>query len=134
MEYTPKWLRSVLENTGSMSYQMPWYHILSSRELFIGYRKENRSKGILEVYNPNQFARQFGLTQGIPIPHLPSISSKNELRPSIGVEYMKSQVRRYIKMYKAFEPKEFVPKPSCTKEHKIWWENAISAYSTTTGQ
>ena len=131
MEYTPKWLRSVLENTGSMSYQMPWYHILSSRELFIGYRKENRSKGILEVYNPNQFARQFGLTQGIPIPHLPSISSKNELRPSIGVEYMKSQVRRYVKMYKTFEPKEFVAKPGCTKEYKIWWENAISAYLKT---
>ncbi|GMP83389.1 hypothetical protein CsSME_00037319 [Camellia sinensis var. sinensis] len=99
-----------------------WASILLSRELFIGTLNPRAYKCISEVYCPSQFARQFGLTQGIPIP-LCSLSNVHltarDLRvPKIKLEQATFKLLKDLSEFK-FTP--FIPSGLALKRFQNWW-------------
>ena len=66
----PLWLKNFLSDRlcALPAHKDIWASILISRELFIGTLNPRAYKCIAEPYCPAQFARQFGFSQGVPIP------------------------------------------------------------------
>ena len=84
--YGPAWIHVDLltASTEELAEVAPyWGSVLTSRDLLNGVRPKARaSKLSAEPYNPNCFAQQFGLIQGIPAPYQ-SVIAPDDTRPEL---------------------------------------------------
>ncbi|GMQ08457.1 hypothetical protein CsSME_00052177 [Camellia sinensis var. sinensis] len=99
-----------------------WASILLPRELFIGTLNPRAYKCISEVYCPSQFTRQFGLTQGIPIP-LCSLSNVHLTARVLKVPKSKLDEATFklLKDLSEFKFTPFIPSGLALKRFQNWW-------------
>lgn len=120
----PTWLQSFLadKECSTSPHKDMWASILLPRELFIGTLNPRAYKCISEVYCPSQFARQFGLSQGIPVP-LCSLSNVHLTARDLRIPKSKPEaaVLRLLKELSEFQFIPFRPFGSVLKRFKNWW-------------
>ncbi|GMP34699.1 hypothetical protein CsSME_00007464 [Camellia sinensis var. sinensis] len=99
-----------------------WASILLPREFFIGTLNPRAYKCTSKVYSPSQFARQFGLTQGIPIP-LFSLSNIHLTTRDLKVPKSKLEKAtvKLLSDLSEFEFTPFLPSGSVLKRFQNWW-------------
>ncbi|GMP68244.1 hypothetical protein CsSME_00027919 [Camellia sinensis var. sinensis] len=99
-----------------------WSSILIPRKLFIGTLNPRVYKCISEAYYPSQYGRQFGLTQGIPIP-LCSLSNLDLTTRELKVPKTRLDEAnlKLIEDLEEFEFISFIPQGKALKRFQVWW-------------
>ncbi|KAF5931547.1 hypothetical protein HYC85_027718 [Camellia sinensis] len=106
-----------------------WASLLIPRELFIGTTNPRAYKCIAEPYCPAQFARQFGFTQGVPIP---LCSNTNLTLTKRDLKVRKSRLEeatfKFMDDLATFEYIPFIPQGTFLKRYQSWWVSNMEVY------
>ncbi|KAK4716015.1 hypothetical protein R3W88_014353 [Solanum pinnatisectum] len=112
--FSPEWLR---------------LFFLIVRDLQYGLALGNSSfgKAGVEYYSPNQFARQFGLTQTVPLPPHQSFNASSLDRMIIfnSVNCIQEVDSRFVQLKRKFSVVPFHANPKCTSSFESWWSTYI---------
>ena len=127
----PSWLRNFLSDKSCTSpiHKDIWASILIPRELFIGTLNPKAYKCIAEPYCPAQFARQFGLTQGVPIPLCSNTKlslTRRELK--VRKSRLEEATFKFIDDLVNFEYTPFIPQGTVLKRYQNWLETNMVIY------
>ncbi|KAH0753625.1 hypothetical protein KY290_023895 [Solanum tuberosum] len=132
--YSPGWLQ-LAEHIPSNKLALDdiWSNFLIPRDLQYGLAIGNSSVGKagVEYYSPNQFARQFGLTQTVPLPPHQSVNASPLERIVFNSESGIREVdSKFDQLKRNFSVVEFHPNPKCTPSFESWWSTYISKTRT----
>lgn len=132
--YSPGWLQ-LAEHIPSSKAALDaiWSSFLIPRDLQYGLALGNSSVGKagVEYYSPNQFARQFGLTQTVPLPPHRSLNASPLERVVFNSESGIREVdTKFDQLKRNFSLVEFRPNPICTPSFESWWSTYISRTRT----
>ncbi|GMP88219.1 hypothetical protein CsSME_00040284 [Camellia sinensis var. sinensis] len=95
-----------------------WASILFPRELFIGTLNPRAYKCISEAYCSSQFTRQFGLTQGMPVPLCSLCNS----------DLFDEATLKLIIDFDEFKFSSFILQGNALKRHQNWWTANIEVH------
>jgi len=116
---------SDLHNEQVQEQNESWRHILTSRHVLVGcsISSAKLSSCSFETYCPNQWSRQFGLSQTIPYPYFhPTIHE--EIGSRIHLEdptQAESILTENTKLFQDFGPFFFKPASDCSAAFDHWW-------------
>ncbi|GMP59625.1 hypothetical protein CsSME_00022841 [Camellia sinensis var. sinensis] len=116
---------SDLHNEQAQEQNETWRHILTSRHVLVGcsISSAKMSNCSFETYCPNQWARQLGLSQGIPYPYFhptihEEIGSRIFFKDPTQTE---SILTESTKLFQDFGPFFFKPAADCLTAFDHWW-------------
>jgi hypothetical protein len=116
------------------SRRLFWASILLPRLIPVGFALNNTPFGncSFENYSPCQFARQFGLVQGIPMPFVhPEITEMASSRPSIkakNANMISLMVNNFQRRVKAFKLLDFKVNVGTSSSFEEWWSAMKALY------
>ena len=116
---------SDLHNEQVQEQNESWRHILTCRHVLVGcsISSAKLSSCSFETYCPNQWSRQFGLSQAIPYPYFhptihEEIGSRIHLKDPTQAE---SILTENTKLFQDFGPFFFKPASDCSAAFDHWW-------------
>ena len=133
----PSWLKNFLSDRfySSPYHKNIWASILIPRELFFVTMNLIAYKCIAEPYCPAQFARQFGFSQGVPIPlcintDLSLTSRDLKVRRS----KLEETTSKFVQDLSEFEYISFIPQGNLLKRCQNWWVTNMEGHLAITPQ
>lgn len=128
----PEWQRLSLHHHCITSSKQDlsdiWSSYLIARDLHYGLVLGNSifCKAGVEYYSPNQFARQFGMTQAVPLPPYQSANTSSLGRIVFhSVNCIQEVDSKFVQLKKKFSAVHFDANPKCTPSFESWWSNYI---------
>ena len=104
-----------------------WKSFLTARDLLYGLSAEAKnSKDGVEYYNPAQLARQFGLTQCVPVPPYQSLNANFGERPTFKLEDLALAKSTSFELKNKCQLMAYAEHPSKTKAFESWWKSYSS--------
>jgi len=133
----PTWLNHFLSDRlcALPIHKDMWASLLIPRELFIGTTNPRAYKCIAEPYCPTQFARQFGLTQGVPIPLCSNTNlslTKRDLK--VRKSRLEEATFKFMDDLASFEFIPFSPHGPALKRYQNWWVSNMEVYLAISSQ
>ncbi|XP_059306582.1 uncharacterized protein LOC132058031 [Lycium ferocissimum] len=132
----PEWLTLSLHHHCRTSSKQElsdiWSSYLIARDLHYGLHldKSILSKAGVEYYAPNQYARQFGMIQAVPLAHQSANTSSHSRIVFNSVNCIQEVDLRFVQLKRKFSPVYFDANPKCTSSFESWWSTYIGRTRT----
>ncbi|GKU89539.1 hypothetical protein SLEP1_g3665 [Rubroshorea leprosula] len=119
-QFGPDWYKAEIGTTDFIS---AWTTYVTPRDLFIGCSNNCKKSGA-ELYALNQFSRQLGYCQGIPVPPMFSFNHCFPLRDTMkGPSVVSKCLATSMLALQNINLQDPPFKPKCTTAYKEWWKS-----------